>query len=102
MLRFEIYFQDMDYCPVSFLVQSGQTDGQTDGQKVTHMSPPCKVHSWAQRLQKSVYQHRWAKQSQIRVLVNRRIYECGLNDDSMPCHASVEFEKTRLIPALAA
>ncbi len=35
----------MNYCPVWFLIQSGQTDRQ----KATHVSPPCKVHRWAQK-----------------------------------------------------
>ena len=26
-----------------------QTDGRTDGHKVMHMSPPCKLHRWAQK-----------------------------------------------------
>ena len=38
-------FWDMNYCPIWILVRSSQTDGQ----KVTHMSPPCKVHRWAQK-----------------------------------------------------
>ena len=32
-----------------FLVQSGQTDRQTDRQKVMHSSPPCNLHRWAQK-----------------------------------------------------
>ena len=31
------------------MVKSIQTDGQTDRQKATHMSPPCKVHRWAKK-----------------------------------------------------
>ncbi len=27
-----------------------QTDGRTDGQKAMHMSPPCSMHRWAQKL----------------------------------------------------
>ena len=39
---------DMNYCPVWILV-TWQTDGQTDRQKVTHMSLPCNMHRWAQK-----------------------------------------------------
>ena len=45
-------FRDMNYCPVWIIVQSefwSSPDRQTDRQKVTHMSPPCKVHRWAQQ-----------------------------------------------------
>ncbi len=39
--------------PVWFLVKSRRTDRRTDGQtdrrKVMHMSPPCKLHRWAQK-----------------------------------------------------
>ncbi len=41
-------FRDMNYF-LLFLVQSGQTDGQTDRQKVMHRSPPCNLHRWAQK-----------------------------------------------------
>ncbi len=41
----------MNYYPVIF----GQvhTDRWTDRQKVMHMSPPCKMHRWAQKLIKT-------------------------------------------------
>ena len=38
-------FRDMNYF-LRFLVQSGQTDNR---QTVMHMSPPCKLHRWAQK-----------------------------------------------------
>ena len=50
--RFANYntFQDMSYF-LCFLVKSRQTDDrQTDRQNVMHMSPPCKLHRWAQKV----------------------------------------------------
>ena len=39
-------FRVMNYFLVWFFVKSRQT---TDRQKVTHISPPCKMHRWAQK-----------------------------------------------------
>ncbi len=41
-------FRDMNYCLV-LKVTDRRTDGQTDRQKVMHMSPPCNLHRWAQK-----------------------------------------------------
>ena len=39
-------FWDMNYYPVRYELL--YSDSQTDRQKVMHMSPPCKMHRWAQ------------------------------------------------------
>ena len=84
------------YLLIWFLVQSIRTDrwtdGRTDRQKVTHMSPPCKMHRWAQKShmnffldtlflvfvtdgrtdgqtdrQKAQHEHRWAQKPIIKM-----------------------------------
>ncbi len=49
-------FWDMNYFSL-FSVKSRQTDRWTDRRKVMHMSPPCNVHRWAQKMTQQKQSH---------------------------------------------
>ncbi len=77
--KFQIHsyytFRDMNYYPV--------TDGQTDGQKAMHMSPPCNMHRWAKKwvsYQKKDIAY-CAPLERKRKVLHTRIW----NDTSVPC-----------------